>query len=90
MEEAVLKEHGPAMGAFGFAVYCVLAKHADATGRCYPSQARIAAMLNLSRPTVATNLRLLCGLGLVRIVSKERNKVTVYQLVGNLYEKAPL
>ncbi len=82
----VLRKHGHDLGPYGVSVFAVLAMYADANGICWPSQATIAKMLNISVPTVRTNTRLLIGFGLVRIVGKGgRGRSTRYQIVAPIY-----
>jgi hypothetical protein len=56
----------PEVGADELAVLAALAHHANARGQCWPSQTRIAQMLNRSRSWVSTVLNRLVVLGLVK------------------------
>jgi hypothetical protein len=68
LDTATIATYGPRIGAFGIAVYAVLAAHANGrTQACWPSIGRIACLLKLSRSTVKTTLRTLRKEGLIAI-----------------------
>jgi predicted transcriptional regulator len=56
----------PEVGADELAVLAALAHHANSQGQCWPSQTRIAQMLNRSRSWVSTVLGRLVALGFVK------------------------
>ena len=90
IDNVLLDDHGAAIGAIGVAVYATLARHADRAGVCFPSYARIAALLDLSRPTVIAAMRKLKEAGLIEIEAvrepgrRPRNVYTLVDLVHRL------
>jgi DNA-binding MarR family transcriptional regulator len=67
LNNALLNTYGPIIGAYGIAVYAVLARFTDHTGQsCYPSYHTIAQRLNLSRGKVLAIIHQLEACGLVR------------------------
>jgi hypothetical protein len=67
LNNALLDTYGPIIGAYGIAVYAVLARFTDHTGQsCYPSYHTIAQRLNLSRGKVLAIMHQLEACGLVR------------------------
>ncbi len=84
IDNVLLDDHGATIGAIGVAVYAVLARHADRAGVCFPSYARVAALLGLSRPTVIAAMRKLGEAGLIEIQTVKppgRRPHNVYTLV---------
>lgn len=67
------------IGPTGFAVYAVLAGHADDTDRCWPSVAAIAQIVGCSEPTVKRALRTLKDHGLIS-QQRRRQSVPVYTI----------
>jgi DNA-binding XRE family transcriptional regulator len=68
LDTAAIATYGPRIGAYGVAVYAVLAAHANGrTQACWPSINRIASLLKLSRSTVKTTLRTLRHEGLIAV-----------------------
>jgi hypothetical protein len=68
IDNAVLDEYGPLVGAIGMAVYNVLARRARETahGRvAFPSYGTVAAAVNISRPTAIAAVRTLIAYGLI-------------------------
>jgi hypothetical protein len=58
VDTAIVATYGPQIGAYGVAVYVALASHAKGkTQDCWPSIARLASELSLSRATVKRTLR---------------------------------
>lgn len=69
VDNAVVSQYGPEVGAIGVAIYNVLAMHGN---RAFPGQQRIADMLGVSRATVNTYLQKLEDVGLV--LSEQRHR----------------
>lgn len=68
VENVIIDEYGPKIGAIGVAVYAVLDRYADrCTGECWPKIKTICAKLRLGESTVKRCLRTLKDLGLIRI-----------------------
>jgi hypothetical protein len=68
LDTAIVATYGPQIGAYGVAVYAVLAQHAHGrTQACWPSIGRIASLLKLSRSTVKKTLRTLEAEGLIAV-----------------------
>lgn len=66
-----------------YRVLRVLFRHADATGKAWPGQSRIAKACGLNRGHVSRLLSLLVGRGMIEVVRrghKESRKATVYRL----------
>jgi len=88
IDNVLLDDHGATIGAIGVAVYATLARHADRAGVCFPSYARVAALLDLSRPTVIAAMRKLKEAGLITIETvkapgrRPRNVYTLVDLVN--------
>jgi replication initiation and membrane attachment protein DnaB len=80
IDNALLDEYGPLVGAIGIAVYNVLVRRARETGHgrvSWPSYAAIAEALSISRPTAIATVRTLIAYGLVRSETvKEAGKRT--------------
>jgi CRP-like cAMP-binding protein len=81
IKNLTLEKIAPVSGAYGIAVYNVLAYFADGYNRkCFPSITKIANLLGCSRETVIQNLEKLESVGVIK-VKKEPGRVNVYQLV---------
>jgi len=92
IDNVLLDDHGDTIGAIGVAVYAVLARHADRAGVCFPSYARVAALLDLSRPTVIAAMRKLREAGLIEIQTVKppgRRPHNVYTLVDLVHRSRP-
>ena len=71
LDTAIVATYGPRIGAYGVAVYAVLAQHANGrTQACWPSIGRIASLLKLSRSTVKKTLRTLEAEGLLTVQAR--------------------
>lgn len=81
IDNEVLDDHGPTLGANAMAVYMVLARHSN-NGVCFPATATIAQELKLSRPTVIKSLQALKDAGLILI---EERTIPVRGQTSNLY-----
>lgn len=89
-DNEVVDDYLPAIGVYGFAVYMLLAKYADAkTGQCDPSVGGMATKLGLSDPTVRKALDKLEACGLIRVKHRRRekngkliNQTSVYTLLA--------
>lgn len=65
IDNAVIEEYGPQIGAYGLAVYNVLAMYAGRKGSAFPSLRAIERMLGISRPTVIKAIDTLVEVGLI-------------------------
>lgn len=89
-DNEIVDDYLPQIGVYGFAVYMLLAKYADAkTGQCDPSVEGMARKLNLSAPTVRKALDTLESEGLITIKRRRRerdgkliNQTSVYTLLA--------
>jgi hypothetical protein len=80
-ENIVYDLHGPALGAYGIAVYGVLCRHAGANTECWPGLDEIARTLDISRKKVWTALGQLTKLGLITTKRPRKcRKSCTYQL----------
>lgn len=71
LDTAVIATYGPRIGAYGVAVYAVLAAHAGRqTQACWSSIGRIASALHVGRSTVKKTLRKLEAEGLIAIQAR--------------------
>lgn len=71
IDNEILDTYGTEIGAYGYAIYGVLARHAY-SGRCRRlAQSEIASLLGISVSTVARNLHLLCRLQLIERFSSQ-------------------
>lgn len=88
IDNAVLLEYGPQIGAIGVAVYAALAAHCagDSTQRtCFPSYNRLATLLDLSRPTVIKAVARLIDVGLVSVTLRSTMEPGGARNQSNLY-----
>lgn len=72
------------IGVTAYAVYGVLGLHADSEGACWPSVARIGAIVGVTARTIRTHLRTLEKAGLIRIESRKHsngNLTNVYHMI---------
>jgi hypothetical protein len=74
------------VGLLAFAVYCVLAKHADERGECWPSIGRIASDCDCSRRSAQRALKLLIDAGFVRSIERKTDSGQT----SNLYCLPPI
>jgi hypothetical protein len=82
----VIDRYGFVIGADGIAVYMALARYADRNGQCWPSYARMAERLALSRPTVIKCLNRLVFAGLATSTPRTKpTKAGTEQPDSNLY-----
>ena len=81
VDDAVLDVFGPKIGAYGIAVYTLLARHAKHK-QCFPSYRHIQKQLGLSRQTVWRTLELLVKEGLI---SREQRSSAHGDNDSNLY-----
>jgi hypothetical protein len=71
VDNIIIDDYGEKIGAFGIAIYNVLARHADrVTGICYPCIGTIAKKLRLGRTTVKKYLRILLNHCLIAISAR--------------------
>lgn len=61
----VLDVYGTRIGLSGYAVYCQLARFAQGSGQCWPSQETLAAQLHTTRKTIRAALKILQDVGLI-------------------------
>ena len=65
MDNALLDEYGPRIGAYGIAVYACLAHYADGKGQAFPSFRTMSNLLRISQATLLRSLRCLEEEGLI-------------------------
>ena len=65
IDNDLIKVYGPQIGAYGVAIYSVLAMYADRDDEAWPSYQTIANHLSISRPTVIETIKVLTNIGLV-------------------------
>lgn len=82
MDKDILDTHGPRIGAYGIAVYALLARYADNKGHAFPSLKAMVRTLGISRQSVVRSLESLVNAGLV---SKGARKSEKGAHVTNLY-----
>ncbi|KKN37810.1 hypothetical protein LCGC14_0759850 [marine sediment metagenome] len=87
VDNNVIDDYGPLIGAYGIAVYSVLARYADGAGMgSFPSFQTIADHLDLSRRTVMRTVAKLCAAGLItkrsRKSSSGAHSSNDYRLIG--------
>jgi hypothetical protein len=82
VENRAVDEHWIAyVGVYAWAIYCVLVRDADDTGRSFPSAQRIASLTGVSLREVRYGIKVLISSGLVRKVKKGGPTTTnVYQV----------
>jgi hypothetical protein len=73
VDNRVVLEHGPRIGAIALGVYLAIAVHRDKSGDCYPSLNRLCALTGLCRNSVIKAIRVLELSGL--IVAKRENGI---------------
>jgi len=79
------------VGAYAFAVYSVLAMHANNAGQCFPGIDRISTMTGISRPTVIKHLGVLEEKGLISITRRKSEEKGNLSNVYTLHpSKTPL
>lgn len=71
IDNALLDRFGAEIGAYGVAVYAVLARHADAKGVCFPSYQGIADKLGVSRRQAIRTVGVLVERGLIRVQKRQ-------------------
>lgn len=89
-DNEIVDDYLPIIGAYGFAVYMLLCKYADAkTGQCDPSVGGMAKKLQISPPTVKKALTALEECGLISVkyrprAAKDRkvNDTNIYTLLA--------
>ena len=87
VDNAVIDDYAPRIGAYGIAVYTVLVRYADQDGRCFPSYQKIAQTLGLSRNTVIKTVRNLVEAG---ILSVQPRMTSDGDANSNLYTLQPV
>lgn len=70
LDNAVIDDYAPRIGAHGLAVYLVLVRFADRDGNCFPAHQKIMDLLGLSRNTVKKALDALTDAGLLRVAAR--------------------
>ena len=77
MRSGIIDDYGPQLGAYGIAVYCVLAKCADNdTQEAFPGIEYIAQRINCSGRHVQKMIRLLEELGLIAVETRKTSTGT--------------
>lgn len=83
IDNHIIDDYGPNIGAYGVAVYSLIARYADGNGEnAFPSYPTIAKQLGMSRTKVFQTIELLVELGLIR---KENRVDNAGDLTSNLY-----
>jgi len=80
VDNALLDEYGPKIGALGIAVYSTLARYANKARVSWPSYSTMADALKLSRPTVIATVRVLVEHGLVEVETIKKDGKRPYNL----------
>lgn len=70
LDNSVIDDYAPQLGAYALAVYVVLVRYADRAGQCFPSQKTLADTLHLSRNTIKKALDDLVAAGLLHITPR--------------------
>ena len=66
IDNAIIDDMLPKIGAYGLAVYTVIKRHLNwTTGQCNPSYNRIAKIIGIDRSTVIRKVKILQKLGLI-------------------------
>ena len=66
IDNALIDDYGPTIGAYGIAAYCILVRFARADGTdAYPSYQKVAELMGTSRSTAIRAIKKLVGLGLI-------------------------
>jgi len=86
LDDEVIDTFGPKIGAYGVAVYALLARHAKHS-QCFPSYTRIQKQLGLSRQTVWRTIDCLVREGLIH---REQRNSQQGDLDSNLYTLSDL
>ena len=83
VDNDLIDRYGPVIGAYGVAVYNLIARYADNNGEnAFPSYPTIAKKLGMSRTKVVQTIELLVSLGLIK---KEQRVDEAGDLTSNLY-----
>jgi len=83
----IIEFYGPAMGAYGVAVYTVYARFANyRTNECFPSLNTVCKILSLSKPKLIDTNSLLENLGLLKKTTRWNKDGSP---ASNLYELLP-
>lgn len=88
VDNAIIRQHGKALGAYGVAVYSALCMYADRGGRCTPSYRTIGADLNISPRQVMREIDKIVGLSLARVDHRPTGKGNLHQ--SNVYTLLPV
>ena len=87
IDNAVIEEYGPKIGAYGLAVYNVLAMYAGRKDSAFPSLRTIEKDLGISRPTIVKAIDTLIEVGLI---TKERRRNERGDHTSNVYTLVPV
>lgn len=83
VDNDIIDKYGKAIGAYGVAVYSMIARYADGNGEnAFPSYQTMAEKLGMSRTKVVKTVELLVKLGLIK---KEQRIDMAGDLTSNLY-----
>lgn len=72
------------VGPSAWAIYTVLARHADQAGYAYPSQLRIQQLANLSNKTVVEGVKILVRFDLIKKVGMGRSRNAYHLLPASI------
>jgi len=80
IHKTIIEKYSKKIGAIGLAIYNILASHSNQEGICFPSQKRIADMLDISEWTVGKYVGVLEKYNLIRR-ERENHQKTIYYLL---------
>jgi len=104
IDNALIDDYGPTIGAYGIAAYCILVRFAKADGTdAYPSYQTVADLMNTSRSTAIRAIKKLTQLGLIEKESRRSKgeslsniyvlvdikRMRVSQVVGSVPQQPP-
>lgn len=81
IDDEVIVNHGPNIGAYGIAVYAALCKHASGSERVRIGLSQLAKLLKMGRATLLKTLDVLKKEGLISIEAGDRAHVSVYTIL---------
>jgi hypothetical protein len=87
IDNAVIDQHAAAIGAMGLAVYTALVRHANGSGKAYPSLRRLERLLGISRHTL---IKYLDVLEKHQLIAKHYRKSADGDATSTLYRILPV
>lgn len=88
VDNAIIRQHGKALGPYGVAVYSALCMYAGRDGRCTPSYRTIGADLDVSPRQVMREVDKIVGLGLARVDHRPTGEGRLHK--SNVYTLLPV